>query len=294
MNLSDWLNQATHRLKQVNIPSPNLDAELILISTLSIGKIHLRAHSDWVILPDFLPILEARLQLRLERVPIAYILGKKEFYGREFKVTPSTLVPRPESEDVVEMMKIIESCDDKNFDSTPPSQSRVTYEKPSVQATKKLIDIGTGSGILGITLKLELPHLAVYLSDISQSTLHIAKLNAQHLKASVKTLPPSDLFSKINGKYNYIVANLPYVDKSWPDISPELAHEPAGALFADQGGLGVIFKLITQAPAHMQPNSYLLLEADPSEHAAIINHAKTHSLTKVKQLGYCLAFNFST
>ena len=101
MNISDWLRSATKRLKDIGIESPRLDAELILAETLRKPRTYLHAHLDEDIDPRRIDIAEARLDLRKDRVPIAYIIGHKEFYGREFHVTPSVLIPRPESEDIV-------------------------------------------------------------------------------------------------------------------------------------------------------------------------------------------------
>ena len=103
----DWLKYASTSLKSVNIKSSQLDAELILQDTLSVAKTFLRAHPEYIIPEYFLPILNARLSLRVDHVPIAYILKYKEFYGRKFKVTPATLIPRPESEDIINAIKIL-------------------------------------------------------------------------------------------------------------------------------------------------------------------------------------------
>ena len=268
----DWLKYASTSLKSVNIKSSQLDAELILQDTLSVAKTFLQAHPEYIIPEYFLPILNARLSLRVGHVPIAYILKNKEFYGRKFKVTPATLIPRPESEDIINAIKIL------NKDTV----------------SKSAIDIGTGSGILGITTSLECPNIKVDLSDISPEALNIASINASNLKAKVNINKPFSLLSETNKKFDYIIANLPYVDKSWQDTSPDLRHEPALALYADKSGLELIFKLIKQSPSHLNRDGLIFLEADPIQHDAIIKYANQYSFTKILQINYCLVIRLKS
>jgi release factor glutamine methyltransferase len=192
MNISDWLRSATKRLKDIGIESPRLDAELILAETLRKPRTYLHAHLDEDIDPRRIDIAEARLDLRKDRVPIAYIIGHKEFYGREFHVTPSVLIPRPESEDIVTTFLDIAAGD--------------------IAENLKLLDVGTGSGCLGIALKLERPDISVTLSDTSRQALLIAEKNADQLGASVQVKQQSLLRGQVE-RLNYIVANLPYVDR---------------------------------------------------------------------------------
>ena len=243
-----WLRDAAEQLADALIPSALLDAEIILAHTLRKSRTWLHAHSDEPLTPRQLDIASARIELRLDRVPIAYIIGHKEFYGRRFKVTPATLVPRPESEEMITLLK--------------------TY---AVSGT--LLDVGTGTGCIGITAKLELPELRVILSDTSRFALKIAEQNAATLHADV-TIVESDLLRAINAPLTTIVANLPYVDRSWTDQSPELRHEPETALYAADAGLKLIKELIDQATAKLLPAGLLLLEADTRQHQAIIDYAR--------------------
>ena len=227
MNISDWLRSATKRLKDIGIESPRLDAELILAETLRKPRTYLHAHLDEDIDPRRIDIAEARLDLRKDRVPIAYIIGHKEFYGREFHVTPSVLIPRPESEDIVTTFLDIAAGD--------------------IAENLKLLDVGTGSGCLGITLKLERPDISVTLSDTSRQALLIAEKNADQLGASVQVKQQSLLRGQVE-RLNYIVANLPYVDREW-QVSPELQHEPQSALFAEMCRLGYFVQADSQVMA---------------------------------------------
>ena len=270
MIISEWLKIATKSLKTANIPSARLDAELILANTLRKNRTYLHAHLDEEIDPRRFDIANARLDLRLDRVPIAYILGYKEFYGRKFTVSPSVLIPRPESEDLISLFLELTAGE---------------------IAEKVLIDVGTGSGCLGITAKLERSNLSVILSDISKPALNIAEKNANALNADVHIQQQSLLNGQLK-PVDYIFANLPYVDKNW-DVSPELQYEPEIALFAEDEGLKLILQLISQAPRCLTPEGLLFIEADPQQHNRIIDEAVKNGFIKESVLNYILVLRFT-
>lgn len=267
--IKHWIAEASRQLEAVGINSHLLDAEIILAHTLRKNRTYLHAHQEEPLEPRDIEVANARLRLRLDRVPIAYIIGHKEFYGRSFKVTPSTLIPRPETETIIDSVKEL------------VSQSSLLADKV------RLVDVGTGSGCIGITIKLECPELDVTLIDISQPALRIAKINSQLLKANIKTLK-SDLLSDYPFKANIVVANLPYVDDNWEFLSPELRHEPSIALYAKQQGLALIFKLLDQSIGKLDRSGYIVLEADPSQHSKIIDYAKKYKLLEYKSEDFCL------
>ena len=270
MIISEWLKIAAKSLKIANIPSARLDAELILANTLRKNRTYLHAHLDEEIDPRRFDIANARLDLRLDRVPIAYILGYKEFYGRKFTVSPSVLIPRPESEDLISLFLELTA---------------------SEIAEKVLIDVGAGSGCLGITAKLERSNLSVILSDISKPALNIAEKNANSLNADVHIQQQSLLNGQLK-PVDYIFANLPYVDKNW-DVSPELQYEPDIALFAEDEGLKLILQLISQAPRCLTPEGLLFIEADPQQHNRIIDEAVKNGFVKERVLNYILVLRFT-
>ena len=263
--IKDWLTDAASRLSAIGIDSANLDAEIILANILDKNRTYLHAHPEKIIDKDQLAIANSNLGLRLNRVPVAYIVGYKEFYGRKFAVNPATLIPRPESEDIINVLA-----------------------KIPMNAETKLIDIGTGSGCLGITAKLEFPNLDVTLADISANALLVATLNAKALTADIDTLQ-SDLLQNYPQKPDIIIANLPYVDKTW-DRSPETDHEPALALFATKNGMEIIEKLIVQASDSLSPNGYIIIESDPTQHNSLIEFAKKQSFILTNQMGYVIVF----
>lgn len=272
MRIRDWLKQANTSLQDAGSTSARLDAELILTHTLKKGRTHIHAHGDDAIDSRYLDILDTRLALRLDRVPLAYIIGHKEFYGRSFKVTPSTLIPRPESEAIITLLKSIARQPELPLSSDAP----------------QLVDVGTGSGCLGITAKLELPELTVTLLDTSRHALTVAEENARRLGANVTVLK-SDLLSAYPFAARYIVANLPYVDEAW-EVSPELRHEPKEALFAANEGLALIYRLFEEAPSRLSPRGYLFIEADLRQHQAIKARAKDHGFSAYTEEGLILVF----
>ena len=252
--IKQWLTGATDQLNKAGIPSAKLDAELILSDALGRERSWLIAHSD-----DQTDFAKANVTLarRLAREPLAYIRGYKEFYGRDFTVTPDSLIPRPETETLVEAVLAL-----------PLGHEPLIH------------DVGTGSGCIPITLALELPSAQVTGSDISHAALELARRNAEKLNATNVGFYKDDLLSRSTGRYHVITANLPYVDPSW-ETSPETASEPSLALFTTDSGLKLIKQLIEQAPAHLLPSGYLVLEADPRQHADIIAFATHHGLSRV-------------
>lgn len=265
MDIKTWLEYATADLSKVGITSARLDAEVILAHTLEHPRTWLHAHSDEKIDLRHQEIANARIDLRLDFVPIAYIIGHKEFYGRHFSVSPATLIPRPESELLIELLG----------DLLP------TTHALEIGTPKHLVDIGTGSGCLGITAKLEHPELDVTLLDTSRAALRIAEKNAAALQAKVSILQ-SDLLESYPFEADFVLANLPYVDQSW-NQSPEVRHEPSEALYARGNGLSLIRRCFSQLEVRVNPGSYAIFEADPRQWDAINEIAISSGFSLVKQ-----------
>jgi release factor glutamine methyltransferase len=273
MTIKDWLDDATRQLSSAEIPSARLDAELLLAHTVRKPRTWLHGHNDEPLEARQLEIARARLDLRLDRVPVAYIIGHKEFYGHTFKVTTATLIPRPESEALIELLG-----------EAVPKNERLIAERPL-----RLVDVGTGSGSLGITAKLQYPELDVTLTDVSRHALNVAEENARALQADVELIQ-SDLLTSYPFVADIIVANLPYVDIEW-QRSPETDHEPASALFATNHGLALIFDLIVQTKEKLAIGGKLILEADPEQHPAIKKEAGKYGLVLHQERDYGLLFD---
>jgi release factor glutamine methyltransferase len=150
----------------------------------------------------------------------------------------------------------------------------------------RLIDVGTGSGILGITAKLEHPELDVTLADVSRHALKVATANAITLQAEVSLLS-SNLLADYPFVADIIIANLPYVNPEW-ERSPETDHEPALALFAQKNGLALIFELLTQTKSKLVNGGRLILEADPEQHPDIVKEAIKNGLVLTETNDYGL------
>ena len=206
--------------------------------------------------------------------PKAYKDGFKEFFGREFKVSPDVLIPRPETETMVEMVL---SLAGKSYLPGVKVPESVLSKHP------KILDVGTGSGCVAISLKLEIPEAEVYALDISKPALKVAEENAKRLKAKVNFFE-SDLLSNVpkDETFDVIVANLPYVDKTWPWIK-SIEHEPEVALYAGDGGLELILKLLKQV---QDRTKYLILEADPVQHDRIRIESQENQFKVLKTNNY--------
>jgi len=262
------------------------------------------------------------------------------FYGRPFYVDKRVLIPRPETEQLVEQVKEMATRHSGQPTLSPRATSRGLAEKSSISRKDpsatlgmtrpirndkiKILDLGTGSGAIAVTLALELPGAAITASDISSDALAVAELNRQKLAPDAKIdFVQSDLldaFQKNKVKilkqvqddkvkdpsatlgmtpqnyiFDIIVANLPYVDKNWSWLDrAALAHEPAVALFAGDDGLKLIKKLIRQAPRCLTPGGFLILEMDPCQIATIKQFAAQTNFTIVDQKPYALTLQNST
>ena len=218
---------------------------------------------------------------RVTDPPIAYQTGIQDFYGRDFIVTPDVLIPRPETEQLIDTVLTL---------AGKPYLPGVKAPKRTLPETLTILDVGTGSGCIAITLKLELPEAEIYASDISEKALKIAQKNAakhgtpisfiiSHLLEKVKSgdLPTPDI----------VVANLPYVDEDWDWLDKKsLSYEPSIALYAKDHGLSLIKQLINETAELQIP--HLILEADTCQHEAIVNYAAQKGLKLVEARGFIL------
>lgn len=237
--------------------------------------------------------------------PEAYERGLQDFYGRDFLVSRDVLIPRPETEQLVDIILGL-------FGKTklpgvkPPEAKIVSGSLKDYGGAPRILDVGTGSGCIAITLKLELPEAAVFATDISETALKVAEKNAEKFGAKVEFFQ-GDLLSglgrnnggksgissalQIPDNFEVIVANLPYVDRDWEWLSKTesagLKYEPELALYAEDGGLELIFRLIREAKGRMK---YLVLEADPCQHERIAEFAEKEGFRLTKKRGFGLLF----
>lgn len=282
MTVGAFLNESVHRLKIASVPSYRLDAEVLISETLGVDKSWLLAHEDEELTSEQTSALERIVNRRSNHEPVAYILGSKEFYGRDFYVNKDVLVPRPESETMIELLL-----------------NQIGDWRLEIEDGLQIVDIGTGSGNLIITAKLEMPKVESRKSkvsyiglDISKTALEIAKRNAKNLKANVDfkhfDLLKDNLSLILSSKFSIcILANLPYVPTSYP-INEPAKQEPKIALFSGDDGLYYYRQLFKQMLT-LTANGLLLTvftEALPFQHAELVSIAKSSGfkLTESKDL----------
>ena len=239
MNVKEVLDDARKVLTDSNIEDAPLEAEILLRDTLKKDRVGLYLALDDELSTEQQNAFTDRLARRLDDEPTAYILGYREFYGREFIVDASVLVPRPETELLVEK----------------------ALEIVRKHTLSVIAEVGTGCGAVAISLALELPHARVYATDISASALKIARANSRKHGVSDRVrLLSGDLLDALPGPVEMVVANLPYVRK--PDLprSGPVSREPRLALDGGTDGLDKIRRLCIQAKGLSGPGGFLLLE----------------------------------
>ena len=238
MTIREALREATERLSRHRVSSPRLSAEVLLAHCLSTDRSYLFAHDQQELGAGESQQFENSLYDRISGVPVQYIVGRQEFFGRYFKVNRSVLIPRPETEFAVET---------------------VLRLNPAPGAS--IIDVGTGSGCIGLTLALELPQARVTIADISGEALSVARINAAELGAAA-SIVCMDLLDAVVGPFDIIVSNPPYVSpQETSNLQLEVReHEPHVALFASEEGLAVFSRLIPAARQRLKPEGYFVAE----------------------------------
>lgn len=230
-------------------PTARKDAELLLLHTLSKDRTWLLMHPDGIIESSALTQYEEKIARRAKHEPIQYIIGEQEFYGLTFRVTSAVLIPRPETEHLVEA-----------------TLARLPHDRPL-----HIADIGTGSGAITIAVAHHLPQARIIALDISPAALAIACENAfRHNVAGRIDFRESDLLSAVDGQqFDAIVSNPPYVATT-EDLDPQVReYEPASALYAGESGLDIYRRMIPQAYAALKPEGWLMMEIGHGQRDAI-------------------------
>jgi release factor glutamine methyltransferase len=228
---------------QKGVDAPRLTAELLLAHALGCDRVRLYLDFDKPLGDPELATYRELVRRRAEREPTAYLLGAREFYGRRFAVDPHVLVPRPETELVLEAALA------------------------ALPAAGRALDLCTGSGVLGITLALERPGAQVMATDLSAEALEVARRNAAALGAPGVTFVTGDLYQPVapEERFDLIVSNPPYVPRGELDtLSPEVQREPRLALDGGADGLAISRRIVAGAPARLRPGGVLVLEMHES------------------------------
>jgi len=237
MNIKNIMSDLSVKLSKVS-SSPELDSEILLMKALRVSRAYLYTYNEKVIPDSKKKLLEELVNRRMNKEPIAYILGKKEFWSRDFYINQHTLIPRPESEMLVEL--IIQANARKKISS--------------------ILELGTGSGCISVSLAKELSHSQIVSTDICAKALKVANKNAQHYGVNNISFIKSDWFNKLdNQKFDCIVSNPPYIREDDPYLS-ELTFEPSKALVSGDDGLEAIEIISSNAAEYLSPEGKIFIE----------------------------------
>ena len=252
VELLDW---TSGYFEQHNIPTPRLDAEVLLGHLLNKSRLQLYLDFDMPVFQEHLTPFRKLIERRIERTPVSYLTNRKEFLSLDFYVDERVLIPRPETEQLVE-----------------------TILATKTDTPQRVLEIGTGSGVIATSLAVHASAWDIVATDISEPALEVAQQNAEtHTCAAQITFLSGDLFEPIKTiespaarQFDWIVCNPPYIKNVERDsLSPDVRdYEPEIALFAGDDGFAVIRRLITEAPQYLAPSGKLLFEigdtqADP-------------------------------
>jgi release factor glutamine methyltransferase len=269
-------HRAANTLAAHAIEDASLEAELLLMHILSIDRTHLYVRFEDELLPGEEQAFNLMLNRRLTREPLAYLTGHREFFGHEFLVASGVLIPRAESELLVEEVLDFVKRHFPGFAEYSSASSETdmlrasTYGNSAIPQHYKrnpsIAEIGTGSGAIAVSLALLLPQATVYATDISPRALEMAAINCERHNVRVHLLE-GDLLDPVPEPVDIIVANLPYVrDEEWGGLSPEIkVYEPAVALAGGRDGLDKIRQLIVNIPEKLRPGGIVVLEIGPSQ-----------------------------
>jgi len=262
--------------------TPDLDAQVLLAHVLDKPRAWVLAHPGTTLTPKQECALEKALQQLEDGVPLPYVLGKWEFFGLEFEVTPDVLIPRPETELLVERavswlrLAMKRQAMDIKSAAYPGRQAR-----EADWGMLRVLDVGTGSGCIAIALTVNLPELRVEATDISPEAIDVAKRNAKNFCVSNRIeflccnlFPTAGTFDFRLSTFNMIVANLPYIPTATLHGLPVYGREPTLALDGGADGLDIIRRLLVEAPRHLAPGGLILLEIEASQGAKVLSLAQ--------------------
>lgn len=299
MTIETWL-----KITKTQIDA--LDAELIALAGLAeavpleADRSFLQAHPEMGLSQAQWEKLDAMLARRAAGEPLAYILGKKEFYGRDFQVDARALIPRPETENLVEMA--LETLGSPLGDVSDQAHSEQAFSQTALKKAPsglKIVEIGTGSGCIALTLALERPGVEILALEKSAGALAVARQNYATYqpeiakKGSKVEFLESDLLQNLEKTANFdlMIANLPYVDPEWGWLERKsLDFEPQMALYAGEKGLELYRRLLTECAERPLIAPWLIFEADPCQHSALVELAAQQGYKWQKTQGFGLIF----
>jgi release factor glutamine methyltransferase len=263
--LLDLLRWTTDHFAQRGIESPRLDAECLLAQALGVDRMRLYLDFDKPASPSERAAFRDLVRRRAdERVPVAMLVGEKEFWSLPIRVTPDVLSPRPDTETLV-------------------STALDLLPEPEVEA--RVLDLGTGSGAVALAIAKERPKARVTASDLSAAALKVAEQNAEALEMSDRfRFLEGSLFEPVAGKeFDLVVSNPPYLAESErSELAPELAHEPEMALFAGLDGFEVLRELVAEVPHFLAPGGKFAVELAPAQAPTVAQWCREAGLKDVR------------
>jgi release factor glutamine methyltransferase len=264
--IDDALVWAVEHLYRASIPDERLTATLLLAHVLGVERTHVVAHPERELVDEEVVAYRDAIHRRAKGEPFQYITGKQEFYGRDFEVTTDVLIPRADTEVIVEGAK-------KLWAALPPT------------APRRVVDVGTGSGAIAVTLALELEGADVLATDVSAAALEVARRNVARHDAKVE-IREASLLDGIDGEFALVCTNLPYIPETIVDgLQPEVRdHEPRVALVGGPDGLDLYRKFLDDVPRVLSPDGYLLCEVGFTQASAIERLAEERGLRFVDRL----------
>ncbi len=248
-SLLDILNKTKDYFHRKNVPNARLDAEYLLAHVLKLKRMELYLNFEKPMTETELSVLRPLVKRRASREPLQHILGKAAFMDFELGVDSRALIPRPETEELIEL--ITREC------INPPS---------------RILDLGTGTGAIACALARRYPDAQICATDVDRATLDLARENLQMLDLSEQVnLVTSDWFSDLNGRFDLIVSNPPYLaEKELAELEPEVKDfEPVGALVSGPSGIEAILKIITEAKTFLVEGGSCFLETGANQYQAV-------------------------
>ena len=270
MQLKDALRAAVAGLEESRVGSSRMNAEVLLMFVVGCDRAYLYAHPERELSSDEEKRYDEALEQRARGVPAQYITGHQEFWGLDLIVTPAVLIPRPETEHLVEA--VLELCKELPHPIAPNRAIRVGHPGISVGRRVRIVDVGTGSGCVALALATELPRAEIHATEISPLALEIARANAARLRLQDRvTFHRGDLLAGVEGEFDVVASNPPYVGESEFDkVQLEVRKfEPRAAVFAGPDGMDLIRRLAPQAYAVLKPGGWLAMEMGFSQEAAV-------------------------
>ena len=253
MRLREAWARSRRRLERASIPDAGIEAQVLLRNALGIDRATFHVFPDRELSDEDAEAFERKVRRRIEGEPLSYITGYREFYGLDFVVTPDVLVPRQETELLVEaVLEYVE-------------------RRGGGEAAVEIADVGTGSGCIAVALGAHLPKATVYATDVSREALGVAGENVRRhgLEGRVH-LRHGDLFEALDGPVDVVVSNPPYLSTGEAvDLPPDVRREPSVALIAGADGMDVLHRLIVGARGYVKPGGLLALEIDPRRLEAV-------------------------